>query len=249
MLNTKPELEKNGFQEIETDLSQIKSFLENCLMSNSLEDRNREFFREIAALKGKSVQETLQEMMAGVQNYLTAVEISIQYKNNDPDMPIDVNLLADKLQKLAQGIESCWDLFSLESRQFFMNLSYDFRLKSDKFKGGSGLIIKLKLLWPSLRQGKNLFKTYRESYFLIPNAVDRAIQLRKSKSTLLLYSTGQELLRQGREIDKKSSLLSTATHFGKTPEEQIEKNKPLREWVQARMREIEKRREERGKLI
>lgn len=86
--------EPNYFETFQTliksvvDIEGLQQFLDNCLLPNSFEDENREFFREVAALKGQSVEETLDEMMAGRKNYLEAVKTSIEFKNG---IPTDIN--------------------------------------------------------------------------------------------------------------------------------------------------------------
>ncbi|NER07930.1 MAG: hypothetical protein F6K17_37950, partial [Okeania sp. SIO3C4] len=101
------------------NIEKLKSFLENCLYPNSLTDEAQEFFREVAALKGQSVEETLQEMMAGTRKYLEAINTEIKFKN---DLPTDINKYVDKIEKLAAGIESCWDIFSVENHHYFVNI-------------------------------------------------------------------------------------------------------------------------------
>ncbi|NEP81595.1 MAG: hypothetical protein F6K39_27600 [Okeania sp. SIO3B3] len=158
------------------NIEKLKSFLENCLYPNSLTDEAQEFFREVAALKGQSVEETLQEIMAGTRKYLEAINTEIKFKN---DLPTDINKYVDKIEKLAGGIESCWDIFSVETRQYFVNIAYGFTKASYKFKGWQGLLIRFRLIFPSLQQKEDLFGKYQKYFWVIPKAVDRAIELRK----------------------------------------------------------------------
>ncbi len=61
------------------DIEKLKSFFENHHSPNSLTDEALEFFREVAALKSQSVEETLQEMMAGTRKYLEAINTEIEF--------------------------------------------------------------------------------------------------------------------------------------------------------------------------
>ncbi|NEP83907.1 MAG: hypothetical protein F6K39_40755 [Okeania sp. SIO3B3] len=223
----------------EDNIEKVKSFLENCISPNSLTDEAQEFFREIAALKGQNVEETLQEMMAGTQKYLEAINTQIEFKN---DIPTDINKYVEKIKKLATGIESCWDIFSMESRQYFTNIAYGFTQASYKCKGWQGLLIRIRLILPSLQQQEDLFSKYQNSFWLIPKAVDRAIELRKSKSTSKLWEKGQYLLNKTTEIDNsEKGILLPYLNLGRTPEEQLEKNKPAMAWAKARMEEIKRK--------
>ena len=233
-------LERKTEQVNETalELERVKSFLESCIGPNSLSDEVNEFFRELAALKNKSVEETKQETMTGAQKYLEAIEIEIEFKN---DLPTDIDKYAEKLDKVAEGIESCWDILSWESRQFFIKLADNFtKVASSKFQGIKGLSIWFKLLLPSLKQQENLFEKYKDSLLLVPKAVDRATVLRQSKSTVQLQTTAELLLRRAKGINTAgSSFLPYMKHYGRTPEEQLEKNQPALAWVRARLEEIE----------
>ncbi len=234
------DLEKDRFNETVFDVNSIKQVLESRLTSNPREDEISEFFREVAALKGKSVNETLLEMIAGTQKYLEAVNTPVEFIN---DILKDGSRYVDKLEKLSEGIEACWDIFSLESRQFFINLAYDFCRASDKFRGWQGTLIRLQLLLPSIKQKENLFDKYKSAFGLIPKAVDRAIELRKSKSTTQLQDRAQSLLKRAKEISKtQQSLLPFLKHLGREEEEQIEKNQAAMAWAKARLEEIKSKR-------
>lgn len=228
-----------------SEVEELKSFLENCLHPNSLSDEVNEFFRELAALKGKSVQDTIQETMTGAQKYLEAIETEIEFKNN---LPVDIDKYAEKLEKLAAGIESCWDMLSEENRAFFINLAYGFtKVATSKFQGITGLSIWLKLFLPSMQSQKNLFEKYKKSVLYIPKAVDKAMTLRESQSTAKLQTTAKLLLARAKEINSiGSSLLPYMKRMGRTPEEQLEKNKPAMAWAKARLEEIEKKRNNRN---
>jgi hypothetical protein len=233
-------LEKEQLKETVLDTINIKQFFESYLTSNSWEDEVSEFFREVAALKNQSVNDTLLEMIAGTQKYLEAIDIDIEFKN---DIPTDINQYANKLKKLSVGIESCWDIFSDESHQFFIGLAQNFCRASSKFKGWKGVLIRLKLLLPSIKQKENLFKIYKESFLFIPRAVNTAIELRESKTTVQLQSTAQALLKRAREIStKKPTLLPFLRHLGRNQEEQIEKNQAAMNWAKARLEEIKSKR-------
>ena len=218
------EQQQDRLNESAADVSNIKSILNSYLNPHSISDEINEFFREIAALRGESVQDTIQKMKGGTRKYLEAVNTKIFF--ND-DIPTDINLYVDKLEKLAEGIEYCWDLFSDESRQFFINLAYNFTCQVNyKFTGFKEFRIRLKLFIPSIKAQENLYKKYKDSFLLIPKAVDRAIELRRSKSTSQLWIMAQDLLKQIKimNIKQPSSLLPYLKHLGRTPEEQIEKN-------------------------
>ncbi|HEY9673111.1 MAG TPA: hypothetical protein V6D11_16835 [Waterburya sp.] len=234
------DLEKEQLNETMLDTINIKQFFESYLTSNSLEDEATEFFREVAALKGKSVDDTLLEMIAGTQKYLEAIDIDIEFKN---DIPTDINQYVNKLKKISVGIESCWDIFSEESHQFFISLAQNFCRASSKFKGWKGVLIRLQLLLPSIKQKENLFKIYKESFFFIPRAVNRAIELRESKTTVQLKSTALSLLKRAREISTKQQTLSPfLKHLGRNQEEQIAKNQAAMAWAKARLEEIKSKR-------
>lgn len=94
MLNkTMPDLEQEKLDRTTLDVNSIKQILESSLAFNSLEDDRLEFFREIAALRGKSVDDTLSEIMAGARQYLEAVNIHIEFKH---DLPTDINKYMDE---------------------------------------------------------------------------------------------------------------------------------------------------------
>lgn len=239
------DLKTEQINETALELERVKSFLESCIAPNSLSDEVNEFFRELAALKGKSVQDTIQEITIGTQKYLEAVQIEIEFKN---DLPTDIELYAEKLEKVAEGIESCWDILSWESRQFFLKLADNFtKAASSKSKGIKGLSIWLNLLLPSLQRQENLFEKYKYSLWLVPKAVDRAKTLRQSKSTVQLQTTAELLLRRAKGINTAGSSLSPyMKHFGRTPEEQLEKNKPAMAWAKARLEQIKNKRNNRN---
>ncbi|NEQ73205.1 MAG: hypothetical protein F6K23_09025 [Okeania sp. SIO2C9] len=236
-LTSQQEIE--ALKRTEDNIEKVKSFLENCISPNSLTDEVQEFFREVAALKGQSAEATLQEMMAGTRKYLEAINTEIEFKN---DIPKDINKYVDKIEKLAAGIESCWDIFSGESRQYFRKIAYSFTEASSKCNGWQGLLIRLRLILPSLQKKEDLFSKYQKSFLIIPKAVAKAIELRKSKSTSKLWEKGQYLLNKATEIDnsEKGILLPYLKHLGRTPEEQLEKNQGAMAWAKARMEEIKK---------
>lgn len=238
------ELEKENLKEAALDMSSIKQILESRLTSNSLQDEISEFFREVAALKGQSVHDTLNQMVTGTQKYLEAVNTPIEFKNG---LPTNLDKFVDKLENISIGIEACWDLFSPESRQFFIDRSKYFCEAASKLQGWTGLLIRLKLFFPSIFRQENLFKKYKDSFLLIPKAVNRAIELRESKRTTQLEATAKFILEQAREISKKQQyLLPYLKHLGRNTEEQIEKNKAAMAWAKARMEEIERKRNQRN---
>jgi hypothetical protein len=234
------ELEKDQFNETALDVNSIKQILESHLASNEIEDEISEFFREVAALKGQSAHTTVLDMITGTQKYLDAVNTPIEFKSG---IPTDINKFVDKLEKISVGIESCWDIFSQESRQFFINLAQDFCEASSKFQGWKGILIRLQLLFPSVRQKENLFKKYKDSFLFIPKAVNRAIELRDSKPTTKLHKTAQSLLEHAKAISKKRQvLLPFLKHLGRDTEEQLEKNQAAMAWAKARLEEIQSKR-------
>ncbi len=234
------ELEKDQFNETALDVNSIKQILESYLTSNGIEDEISEFFREVAALKGKSVDDTLLEMIAGTQKYLEAVNTPVEVKD---DIPTNINKYADKLEKISVGIESCWDIFSQESRQFFINLALDLCRASSKFYGWRGILIRLRLFLPSIQQKEDLFKKYKDSFLFIPKAVDRAVELRGSKPTAQLQATAQSLLKRAKGISTaQETLLPYLRHLGRDEEEQLEKNQAAMAWAKARLEEIQSKR-------
>lgn len=236
------EQQQGQLNESAADVNNINSILNSYLNPHLLSDEINEFIREIAALRGESVQDTIQHMKEGTHKYLEAVNTKIFF--ND-DIPTDINLYINKLEKLAEGIENCWDLFSDESRQFFINLAYNFTCQvNDKFTGFEKFRIRLKLFIPSLKAQENFYKKYKDSFLLIPKAVARAIELRKSKSTSQLWITARALLKQIKTMNIKqpSSLLPYLKYIGRTPEEQIEKNQAAMAWAKLRLQEIEDKR-------
>ena len=234
--------EKDQFNKATLDVNSIRPIFENHLTSNYLEDEISEFFREVAALKGQSINDTLHEMRLGVQKYIEAVNTPIEFKNN---MPTNINQYVNKIEKLSTGIESCWDIFSQDSQQFFINLAHDFCRASSKFQGWRGIWIRWQLIWPSIKQRENLFKKYRDSFWLIPKAVNRAIELRDSKSTDQLQTTAKSLLHRAKEISTtEQTLLPFLRHLGRTEEEQLKKNQAAMAWAKARLEEIRNKRNE-----
>jgi hypothetical protein len=229
-------------------VNNIQQIFDNYFTAHILQDETLEFFREVAAIKGQNVNNTLLEMMTGTKKYLQAVNTKIEFKD---DLPVDINLYAEKLKNLAVGIESCWDIFSETSQEFFIKLAGDFYSSyQSKFQGWKGLIIRVRLFLPSIKQGENLYKKYRESFLEIPKSVNQSLKLRERKSTTQLHSTAQSLLKLAEHIDHlpKKSLLIPLKYLGSTPEEQIEKNKPAMAWAKARLEEIENKRKERNLL-
>ncbi|MDJ0736037.1 MAG: hypothetical protein QNJ47_18575 [Nostocaceae cyanobacterium] len=229
-----PALEKEQLNQTALNINSIKQVLESYLTSNSLEDEVDEFFREVAALRGKSVDDTLLEMRTGSQKYIEAVNTPVEFKN---DIPVDVNKYSEQLQKLSEGIENCWDFFSQESQQFLINSASGFLEAYSKFQGWKSLIIRAKLFLPSIQTKQNLYKKYKESFFLIPKAVERATDIRKLKSTSQLQATAQSLLQRVKNINQQK-LSTYLTHLGKDREEQIEKNKPAMAWAKARLEKM-----------
>lgn len=221
------------------DVTSIQRIFDSYHSSNSLEDEVSEFFREVAALKGQSVDDTLQEMIAGTRKYIEAVNTPIELKN---DLPVDINTFAEKLQKLSEGIEICWDIFSEESKQSFINLAKDFCLSYEKFQGWKSLLIRAKLFLPSIQQKQNLYRKYKDAFLLIPKAVKRAVDIRQGKSTFQLQQTAQSILKRAKNIELPKLLPIPSKYLGRSPEEQIEKNKPARAWAKARLEEIENKR-------
>ena len=145
------EQEKENLKATGDNIEKLKYFLENRLTPNSLTDETQDFFQEVAALKGQVVEETLQEMMRATIKYLEAINTEIDFKNN---MPTDINKYVDKVEKLATGIECCWDIFSVESRHYFINIVYGFTKASSQCNGWQGLLIRFRLIFPSLLQKK-----------------------------------------------------------------------------------------------
>jgi hypothetical protein len=222
------------------ELKNIQLIAAVYLTQNSLEDSAYEFFREISALKSQNIHDTLIEIITGTEKYLEAIKIKIEY---DQEIPKNIDLYANKLQKIAEAIESCWDIFSPETHTFFINLAHDFAQASNKFIGLQGLLLKIKLLLPSLSQQENLFKKYHQAILLIPQSVDKAVTLRKNKSTKILEETAQYLLAKVKEVEhKKNSLSSYMTNLGKTPEEQLAKNQKALVWAKKRLEEINNKR-------
>ncbi len=222
------------------ELKNIQSIAAVYLTPNSLEDSAYEFFREISALKSQNIDDTLIEIITGTEKYLSAIKIKIEY---DQEIPKNINVYLDKMQKISEAIESCWDIFSPETRDFFIHLANNFAQTGNKFIGFQGLLLKIKLLLPSLYQQENLFKKYRQATLLIPQAIDKAVTLRKDKSTKILEETAQYLLNKVREEDhKKNTLSSYMTNLGKTHEEQLAKNQKAMVWAKKRLEEINNKR-------
>lgn len=226
-----PTLEREQLNQNALEIDSVKQVLESYLTSSSLEDEVDEFFREVAALRGKSVHDTLLEMRIGIQKYIEAVNTPIEFKN---DIPIDVNKYYEKLDKLSEGIEYCWDLLSQESQQFFINSASGFLEAYSKFKGWSSLRIRAQLFLPSIQKKQDLYRKYNQSFFLIPKAVKRAIDMRESKSTSQLQATAKSLLQRVKNINQQQ-ISTYLNHLGKNTEEQIEKNQPAMAWAKARL--------------
>jgi hypothetical protein len=212
---------------------------------DDLEDEISEFFREIAALQEKNVDEIKADIKLGMQNYLEAVNTKIEF--ND-DLPINIEQYFDKLEKIATGIEFCWDIFSPESKRFFIQLAQDYlELKQKRFSGFKGLILVLKLIVISWKSQKNLLHLYKRSFLLIPEAVNRAIQLRDSKPTKQLQEKIQLLRKQVHQLQPSPKKLHfQLSNLGKDTEDQIRKNQPAMAWAKKRLEELEKIRYEQN---
>lgn len=233
---------EDKFEDSVQDVLETQALLDDYLARNShsLTDEIDELFREIAALQGKSVVETVEAMRIGSKKYQDAIATHIVFEN---DLPIDINLYVEKIQKIAEGIESCWDLFSLESHNFFIQLSHGFLQAGIRLEGWQGFCVRVKLFLPCLKNRNNLFFKYRNSFTLIPKAVNRSLALRQSKSTRILASTARELLEKLQYPHQEQPRLSSyLKNLGRDPEEQLRKNQPLMAWAKARIDEIEKKR-------
>lgn len=194
-----PNIKKNEREQLNRaalDIAKMKQALENYPVSDSVEDKLSEFIREVAALQGKdkNFQETIAELVIGSKKYVEAVNMHIVF--GEDGIPKNIVKYSEKLQKLSEGIECCWDIFSHESHQYFFNLANSFCEADSKFKGLEGILLGLKLFLPSILQKKNLFKIYRDSSLAIPQAVKRAMQLREGKSTIQLEASAKSILRQ-----------------------------------------------------
>ena len=140
---------------------------------SSLQNEAHILFEKLAKVKGETVEETIENTETASRNYLQALEIEITFKN---DLPTDINKYEEKLIKVASAIEYCWHLLSPESRDFFINLAYGFTKVTISISTGiTGLTTWMKLFLPSIKQGENLFKKYKNAMLLIPKAVDKAI--------------------------------------------------------------------------
>lgn len=220
------------------EVNSVQALLNTYLIPNSVEDEVNELLREIAALKGKSVQDTLDEMRIGIEKYLQAINTPILFENN---LPTDIDKYVNKLENLAQGIEICWDIFSLESRNFFIQLAYEFCQARFKIEGWTGIVIKLKLCLRSILNRENLFHKYKNSFLLIPKAVDKAIEDRKDKSTSQLSNTAQLLLTRIQKANlKQETVFPFLKYLGQNREDQIRKNQAAMAWAKRRLEEIEK---------
>jgi hypothetical protein len=194
-----PNLEKNEREQLNRaalDLAKMKQALENYPVSDSVEEELSEFIREVARLqgKGKNFEETIAELIIGSKKYVEAVNTPIVFEEDG--VPKDIINYSEKLQKLSEGIESCWDIFSPESHQYFVAVANGFCEADSKFRGLEGILLGLKLLFPSILQKKNLFKIYRDSSLAIPRAVTRAMELRKGKTTIQLEASAKSILSQ-----------------------------------------------------
>ncbi|MBD2578986.1 hypothetical protein [Oscillatoria sp. FACHB-1406] len=190
--------------------------LEQAIEPNSLTDEIDEFFREVAALKGQNVRDTVEEMRVGTQKYLDAVNTPIDYKN---ELPENIPLYVSKIENIAEGIESCWDIFSPETQTFFILLShYYYRARESNFKGLSGLTLKLKLLLPSIRVRSDLYHQYRNSFILIPQAVEKSLKLRDKKGTSKLAERAATLSQKIKINLQPNSTLDFEFDFKGEPE-------------------------------
>ncbi|MDY6782927.1 MAG: hypothetical protein SW833_10330 [Cyanobacteriota bacterium] len=234
------DLKNEQMKESAIDLDSAQTLLELYLTPNSLKDEIDEFFKEIAALHSQSIHKTVEEMKTGTYKYLKAIDTPILYKG---DLPKDINLYVEKLANLAEGIETCWDIFSPESRKFFAQLAYNFcQVRDNKFKGLRGLTIYLKLLLPSIKARENLYTKYKKSFLLIPKAVDRAVELREEKETSQLSEIAASLSKRAKEVlELRQKLLPHLKHLGRDREDQIQKNQAAMAWAKKRMREIEEK--------
>jgi hypothetical protein len=227
------------FEDSTKDVTEAQVLIEDYLARNShsLKDEIDEFFREIAALRGKSEIATVKEMKVGSQKYLEAIKTQISFKNN---LPLDFDLYMEKVNKIAEGIESCWDLFSLESRNFFIQVAYGFCQAGLKLEGWQGFWLRIKLFLPSLKKQENLFIKYKYSFTLIPKAVNSSLELRQSKSTRLLEITAQKLLKNAQDShERRANLYPYLKNLGRDPEDQLQKNQPAIAWAKARLDQIE----------
>lgn len=118
----------------------------------------------------------LELLLLGKQKYLKAIAQKVDFWL---DLPVDMDKYLEKIKYLAFGIESCWSIFSEEARLFYRQTAYGFTLAIDKCSGMSGLIVRTRLLLPSLLLRRNLYVEYRKSFLLIPKAVARAIEKAK----------------------------------------------------------------------
>lgn len=176
------------------DVAKMKQALEKYPVSSSLEDELSEFIRELAALQGngKNFEETIAQLVLGSKKYVEAIDMHIVFEKYE--IPKNILDYSEKLNKLSEGIEACWDIFSHESHEFFINLANGFCEADSKFKGVKGILLRLKLFLPSISQKKNLFKIYKESSLTIPTAVKRALKLREGKSTIQLEASVKSIL-------------------------------------------------------
>ncbi len=191
------------------NLETFKQKLENILSyPNSLESEVGELFREVAALKGKNVIDTISEMVAGANKYLEATLLTIEFDHND--LPVDLNKYSTKLEKYAQGIEECWDIFSRESQDLFIEIANKFAiLAKSRFEGKEGWLLRIKLFLPSIYHQENLFKKYKASYLLIPQSVIKALSLRKDKPTPNLQNALPALLEREKEEKFEEGIKAT----------------------------------------
>ncbi|MDB9513801.1 hypothetical protein PN499_21620 [Kamptonema animale CS-326] len=195
------------------DIETFKQTLENSLSSpNSLESEVGELLREVAALKGKNVIDTIAEMVAGANKYLEATRLTVEFDNND--FPVDINKYATKLEKYSQGIEECWDFFSHESQAFFIEIAKNFTvLAKSRFEGKGEWPLRIKLFLPSIYRQENLFEKYKASYLSIPKSVARARRLRKDKPTPNLQDALQAMIEREKEEKFEEGVKATRKMF------------------------------------
>lgn len=242
MLNEKlTDLKKEQLDKAAQELNSIKETLEKQLneqtYSNPLKDELLEFFREIAALRGENIDKVLRETVEGIENYIEGTNIEVKFKLG---LPTDINKYIKKVTSIAQGIEFCWDLFSEESHQYFIAIADAFLKAYSKLKTWQKLVLKLKLLTPSILQGKNFFEDYKNASLAIPKAVAKSLEIRESKETKQLQVTA-EALKNHITSKAKSDLGGLSPylkHLGVNREDQIRKNQDAMRWAETRLKEI-----------
>jgi hypothetical protein len=143
----------------------------------------------------------LEKISIGKKQYLEAINTEIKFEN---DIPTDINKYVEKIEKLATGIEFCWDIFSEESLQYFRKIAYGFTQASSKCKGWQGLLIKFRLILPSIQQQEDLFSKYQKSFLIIPKAVVRAIESRKSN-----FISGNKNVSKRKSVQQTAKTIQT----------------------------------------